>query len=694
MATFTVGLVLLGLGAVLGVPVQDQVQYKTADAAFLDKQNKVLKLFKDIIQPSQIEEHLEICKTVVDPVQWLQVHKSSFSKPEVVDTVIQFFHNDYLVPKNQPFSIGQEEHLEQAIAFFKLLYYSLDFDIFHRVAVVLREFLNEGLFVYTTSLAVVHRPDCYGLILPAIYEVFPWYFFNTETLQEVYKHKMVHLESTGGGHHVIYANYTGQFLNLHPEQSDLSYYLEDVGINAYHYYCHLHYPFWMDGEEFKLKNDKRGELTLDLIQSLVARYYLERLSHGKGEIPILDLHVPFEVPFYPSLQYPNGEPFPERPNFVSLEDSRRNSIEPVGSKYENSFDTVHQCVNRICEVIDSGRVVTKHDKKFNIYHEPHPVNVFGNLLHANEDSPYHDYYCSYTAYAKHILGYAHRPVSYHHVVPSALDHPETCLRDPAVYSIYKKFLSYYHKFQRRLKPYTKDDLVFPGVTVDKVEIDRLITFFEDFYNDGCNAVWKNPVELKTDAVKVLIVQQRLNHKPFTYKIHVNSVHDTQAVVRIFLGPKYDEFGNHINITFNRVNFVPIDSFKWHLHVGANVIKRSSHESSFYGVEKPPYHLLSKKVSEAHKGVSKFHITGKDSYFYFPSRYMLPKGQLQDMIYNYPHPGTGGGYIDEYPTFYPLDRHIKFDKLFVDGVPNSFFHETKIFHRTIEEAQVQHPPLPF
>ncbi|XP_030762609.1 allergen Cr-PI-like [Sitophilus oryzae] len=714
------GLVLLSV-AVFGTPVHETVHYKTVDNVFLEKQHKVLTLFKHVVQPGLVEEHVEICKGVTDLVQWLQTHKPLFTKPEVVDTLVKFSHYDYLLPKGHIFSIGEEEHLEQAIAVFKVLYYAKDFETFYQTAVILHHFTNEGTFLYSVSVAVVHRPDTYGIILPPIYEVYPWHFYSTDAIQEVYKHAMVHGTENSNvvtdthAHNAIHANYSGHHLNLHHEQS-MSYYLEDVGINAFHYYCHIHYPYWMDGEEFKINHDKRGELTMNIIQALVARYHMERLSNGKGHIPILDFHVPVDVPYYPFLQYVTGEPFPERPNHVDLHDSKVNHLEDIGTKYEHSFTKVHQCEDRISEVVDSGYVITDTGKKFNIYEDKHPENVFGNLIHANADSPHHKYYCSYLAYAKHILGYSHTSDTWEHVVPSVLDHPETTLRDPAIYMVYKKLLSYHHEFQHNLKPYTKDELVFPGVTIEKVEMDRLITYFENFFSDVTNAVWTSEVQVKKNpSAQVWIIQQRLNHKPFTYKIHVNSNQDTQAVVKVFLGPKHDEYGKPINISVNRVNFVPIDSFKWHLQVGQNVIKRSSHETMFFAADKTSYPVLTKKVTEAYKGAGKFHVTGKDNYFYFPDRYMLPKGtvggvpyqfyfvvipykpyqgQTEETTFFYPHPGTGGGYVDDTSTYFPLDRPIKFEEMFVHEVPNSYFYDTKVYHRTIEEAQVPQTQQPY
>lgn len=192
--------------------------------------------------------------------------------------MMEFFINDYMVPKDVPFSEYTYQHLEQARALFKLFYYAKDFETFYHTAVIMRKFVNEPMFVYSLSVAVVHRKDTYGIVLPPIYETYPWFFFHTEAIQDAYKHKMQHKatmvrifviklivltvipfsQKKGDEHmHYVYANYSGHYLNLHWEQS-LSYFTEDIGINAYWYYFHLHYPFWMDGEEFHLKNDFRG----------------------------------------------------------------------------------------------------------------------------------------------------------------------------------------------------------------------------------------------------------------------------------------------------------------------------------------------------------------------------------------------------------------------------------------------------
>lgn len=63
-------------------------------------------------------------------------------------------------------------------------------------------------------------------------------------------------------------------------------------------------------------------------------------------------------------------------------------------------------------------------------------------------------------------------------------------------------------------------------------------------------------------------------------------------------------------------------------------------------------------------------------------------QDQDHYFNYPKVGTGGQYIDGYALGYPFDRHIKFEKMWYN-VPNSYFYETKIYHKHSDDDNIHH-----
>lgn len=82
------------------------------------------------------------------------------------------------------------------------------------------------------------RPDMFGVILPAIYEMYPQYFFDTRIIQKVYDY--VYSHEFGGavqGEHVhnvehIYVNYTSY---LPYGENQIAYFTEDIGLSSY--YC-------------------------------------------------------------------------------------------------------------------------------------------------------------------------------------------------------------------------------------------------------------------------------------------------------------------------------------------------------------------------------------------------------------------------------------------------------------------------
>lgn len=248
-----------------------------------------------------------------------------------------------------------QEHLEQAIALFKLFYYAKDWDTFFNTAVWARQNINQEMFVYAFTVALVHRPDTRNFMLPPIYEVLPHYFFDSATIAEAQILKQQYNPDSHDKTDItIQSNYSGWYLNLHPEQS-LSYFMEDVAMNAFYYYYQIYYPSWLSSEEFGWKNSRRGEIVYYVIQQVLARYYGERVSNGMGEIPFIDWDSLFETSFEPSLMYPNGLHFPNRPKFANLHEYFYN----YGQKWTNniygySLNMIQDFERRINDAIDSG----------------------------------------------------------------------------------------------------------------------------------------------------------------------------------------------------------------------------------------------------------------------------------------------------------------------------------------------------
>lgn len=199
------------------------------------------------------------------------------------------------------------------------MYHAKDWDTFYKVACWAREHVNEGIFVYAIHVAVLHREDLQGIVLPPIYEIYPYFFVNSDVIDKAYYYKMKYSGAVKGDKtYYVNANYTGWYMNTNSVTKDLSYFHEDIGLNSFYFYFNLDYPFWMGGEEYGLHEDRRGELFFFLHQQILARYYMERLSHGYGPIPVFDWNEEIKTGFVPHMRYPNGLEFPARPAYTHL----------------------------------------------------------------------------------------------------------------------------------------------------------------------------------------------------------------------------------------------------------------------------------------------------------------------------------------------------------------------------------------
>lgn len=241
------------------------------------------------------------------------------------------------------------------------------------------------------------------------------------------------------------------------------------------------------------------------------------------------------------------------------------------------------------------------------------------MIESNPDSPNRRFYGQLQLYARHLLGYSFQPLNKNQIAPSALEHFETSLRDPVFYQFYKRIVLYFQKYKSYLSPYTYNELTYPGVKIESVQFDRLTTYFDYFDSDVSNALFVTPQEYENGTPAVRVRQYRLNHKPYTYKIKVNAEQAGDAVVRVYLGPKYDEYNRLItSINENRINFVEIDEFKYALKTGENLIERNSRQS-WYTVDRTSIRDLYDRVDAALNGDQEFQLDGTEAYYGFPLR---------------------------------------------------------------------------
>lgn len=291
------------------------------------------------------------------------------------------------------------------------------------------------------------------------------------------------------------------------------------------------------------------------------------------------------------------------------------------------------------------------------------------------------------------------------VVPSILDNYQTALRDPIFYQLQKRLCHFLILFKLRLPTYTREELYFPGVKIDNVVVDKLVTYFDDYLMDMTNAVFLTDDELKKTTSDMLfyVRKRRLNHLPFKITVDVTSDKTVDCVVRVFLGPKYDHLGRLIDINTNRLNFVELDTFLYKLTTGKNTIVRNSIDMHNLVHDRIMTRDLWKKVDTITDMKDLLHKDLRNHHTGFPTRLLLPKGHVggmdcmlyvivtplklvdnvdlsildtnrKDFIVDF----RSTVLLDKMPLGFPFDRKIDVTKFFTT---NMKFVDVTIFHKT-------------
>ncbi|KAG6443402.1 hypothetical protein O3G_MSEX002813 [Manduca sexta] len=662
----------------------------------------ILKLLNHVTEPVMYKEIEDIGKNfkIEDNVEF-------YTKTDVVKTFVNMVKIGTL-PRGEVFTLHVDRQLKEVVNMFHLLYYAKDFTTFIKTACWMRLYLNEGMFVYALTVAVRHRTDCKGIILPPPYEIYPYYFVRADVIQKAYLLKMRRglldlklcdfygIKKTEKDVYIIDENVYDKRVNLNVEDK-LRYFTEDIDLNTYYYYFHIDYPFWMKDQIYDKFNVRRFELTLYMYQQILARYYLERLSNGLGKIHELSWYKPIQKGYWPWLKLHNGVEIPVRFNNYVI--ARDDNVDVIRLCEDYEMIIKEAIIKGFVEINGLRYELTKADD----------VEVLGKLIFGKMDKNEMDYkhvdaYRYLLIIMKSSLGLNYFNSDKYFVVPSILDFYQTALRDPVFYQLQKRIVDLLILFKKRLPCYNKDDLYFPGVKIDNVVVDKLVTYFDDYLMDMTNAVILNEDELKKTSsdMAFFVRKRRLNHQPFKVTLDVLSDKAVDCVVRIFLGPKEDHLGRLIDINVNRLNFVEMDTFIYKLNTGKNTIVRNSYDMHNLVRDRIMTRDLWKKVDTITdmrdmliKDLRNYH-TG------FPTRLLLPKGfvgGMKMMFYVIVTPlklvdnvdmsildttrkdlfvdFRSTVLLDKMPLGFPLDRHIDVSTFYT---PNMKFVDVVIFHK--------------
>lgn len=250
--------------------------------------------------------------------------------------------------------------------------------------------------------------------------------------------------------------------------------------------------------------------------------------------------------------------------------------------------------------------------------------------------------------------------------------------------MYNRIINYIIQFKKHLTPYKAKSLAFTGVQIEDVKVDKLVTFFDLFEFNATNGVFFSKEELKSYPYSYVVRQPRLNHKDFSVKIDLKSEVETEAVFRVFLGPKYDSKGYPISIEDNWNHFYLLDWFTHKLVAGKNEITRNSNEYFFFKEDSVSTDAIIKMMKEGTVPVDM-----SDKFDHQPMRLMLPKGTkdgfpFQLFVIAYPYTAIAKEYepfkeyvLDSKPYSYPFDRPVYSEYYFKQ--PNMFFKDVSIYH---------------
>ncbi|XP_063829465.1 arylphorin subunit alpha-like [Ostrinia nubilalis] len=665
-------------GTVPVSPFNTQVKTYSVEPATKVKQYKVLELFEAITQVNKNAGYYAVGKDYN-----IMANIANYEEHDVVEKFYKMYQQGF-VPKTYLFSIFDDKMKAEAMALYDVFYYAKDFETFYKTAAWARVHVNEGLFAYTFYIALVQRPDTKDLVFPAFYEIRPEFYTNTESFTKMFYGKMrgppfEDFEQYGieeaGDYYFYYANYSDYHTYNH-EEYKLAYFTEDIGWNTFYSYFHSIMPFWEHGDKltYGLFKERRGEYYYYFYQQLLARYYLERLSNGLGEIPTFSWNQPFKYGYYPFMTT-NYYPFVQRPNYYYMQTEKNLDDLRFVRNYEDIF----------MNYLEMGQFKA-YNQEVDFYNSK-AINFVGNFFQSNPDlyekvGPTH-YHRSYEMAARRILGAAPNSYKDYSFVPTALDFYQTSLRDPAFYQIYNKILSFIFKYKQFLQPYTQDTLHYIGVKVNNVEISKLNTFFDLHPFNASNTVIFSDSELVSPKKSFMVLQPRLNNEDFTVKINVKSDIEEQATFKVFVGPKYDGKGLPIDFEDNWMNFVQVDWFHHKLTKGENVIERSSEDFFHFKEDSLSIEEIYKLLDQ-----NKLPLDMNESYDELPKRLMLPRGTksgfpVQFFVFVYPTKALPKELeefkdvlLDDRAFGYPLDRPVS--PYFMQ--PNMYVKDAEIYHK--------------
>ncbi|XP_063243851.1 hexamerin-like [Bacillus rossius redtenbacheri] len=661
-------------------------RYFQASEDFLRRQLQVMQMFLWQYDAQMYEPFAAILESYD-----LKDNLAHFKEdPEPARRLLALCEEGSLFPADKVFTLFESQPWVEARLLFDVFLGAADLDTFIKTAVWTRQRVNRGLFYHVFRTALAARPDSRDFYCPAAYETYPQGFLDERVIQRAVDAKIRALQTGDLRRVVVAANCSGRWDAGRDPEGALCYFREDVGLNTLSAEFHRQLPAWLNSSEHgSALPDRKGELFLHFHRQLLARYHLERLGNNLGETPHLREDMSL-VGYYPHLRHSTGEQVTPRQPFSKIRDTERLTL----SEYKDY-------VKRIQEAINVGYVIAENGTQVSLHGE-RGWNILGEMLAFVGDNINYNYYGSIYYKEMYLLGAGNEKRA-----PSALLHPETALRDPLYYQGLRTFFKeYYYKYLETLPKHTFDDVACSGLTIVNVDVDKLVTYFDNFDIDLFHVTGKG-FKLEDNTLEVSARLERLNHQPFSYRVALTSDKDTDVIVKVYLTPKYDIHSRTLPMNKRIFYAFEIDRFPAKVTAGKNIIQRKSQNSTVAVGDPPTFKTMWKKVQDSLAGKDTLVMDKFARPYGFPQRLLLPKGTraglpVQLVVAVFPRqeadptdpaayhldsfPLLGAGYDvkfpDRRPMSFPADRLYRSE--YDARVPNIFTKEVRIFHKNIDE----------
>lgn len=165
---------------------------KFAESDFLAKQKVILEIFQFVWQPEIHNKYFDEAKNFN-----YVTYKDKITNDEAWKYFEECFATGFL-QMDEIFNPMDEYHNHQLLSLFKVFYFAKDWDTFYNFLIWARFNINPGMFIQAVTMAVLHRNDFAGFILPAIYEINPYYFFNSYVVSKTQRAWMEGVDTVDG----------------------------------------------------------------------------------------------------------------------------------------------------------------------------------------------------------------------------------------------------------------------------------------------------------------------------------------------------------------------------------------------------------------------------------------------------------------------------------------------------------------